>query len=334
MGSRVRVAVIITGLGVGGTELSLLSLLEHIDRSRYECDVICLYDEDNRLIPRFLALGIHVTVIKLFDYTKPPFFKYSRYGFLQLVHLLRKNRYDVVHTILPQANRSGAVAALLAGIRAIVSTVCNMAPVPPRGVYRALDRMLGNRGYATVCKSPALLEYDRRIRNLPLDKYRVIYNGADTEHFNRRRISSSRREILGLPVDAFVIGSVGRLHAQKAFATLIEAYAIVARRLGNVKLVIAGDGAQRAELEQLAGDLGVAGGVVFLGLREDIPEVLSCLDVFALASLYEGHPNAVVQAMSMELPVVMTDIPPAHDVLIPGETGVIVASSCPVCRYA
>jgi glycosyltransferase involved in cell wall biosynthesis len=135
---------------------------------------------------------------------------------------------------------------------------------------------------------------------------------------------------LGLPREGLVVGSVGRLHPQKAHDTLIEAYSIVRRRVPAVSLVIVGDGAERGALERRARALGVEGGVHFLGIRQDIPQILACLDVFVLASLYEGHPNAVLEALSMELPVVVTDIPPCRDVIVPGETGALVPPGAPV----
>ena len=319
-----RIAVIITGLGIGGTELALLSVVEHCDRSRYHFHVVCLYDEDNRLIPRFAELGVPVTVLKLYDYARRPLFRYSQYRFLQLVRLLRRSAFDVVHTMLPQANRSGGLAAHLAGVRSIVATVCNEDRVPPRGLGLAVDRMLGKRTCTTVCKSQSLLEYDRRVRALPAERYRVIYNGVDTERFDRDAVRKSGRRPPGLPARGPIVGSVGRLHPQKAHDTLIEAIAIVRRRAPAASLVIVGDGAERSALEARARALGVGEAVLFLGFREDIPELLASFDVFVLASLYEGNPNSVLEALSTGLPVVVTDIPSSRDVIIPGETGLMV----------
>lgn len=324
MASRKRVAVVITGLGIGGTELALLRLVSNLDMAMYEVDVICLYDEDNRLEPRFRELGVNVVVMKLFDYTRPSFFRFDGRMFLRMIRRMRRERYDLVHTFLPHADRAGGMAAQLAGVRGRIATLCDMPPGPRRKSAIALDRYLGRRAHTIVGKSRAICDWDRAITGLPADKYRVIYNGIDVERFDPTRVGARKSDVMNLPDDSVVIGSIGRLTKQKAFDDLIEAFSMLNPADRNLRLVIVGDGMERRFLEERARACDVSECVAFLGFRDDTPEILSCFDVFVSSSLHEGFPNVLLEALGMELPVVATGLPPVREIITSGVNGFLV----------
>jgi glycosyltransferase involved in cell wall biosynthesis len=133
------------------------------------------------------------------------------------------------------------------------------------------------------------------------DKFRTVYNAYLTEDFERVQPRLGGRESQG----PLVVLGVGRLVDQKNFARLLRAFA--AAGPADAVLHIAGDGEQRAELEQLAQTLGIADQVRFLGFKNDVPAVMASADLFVLSSDYEGLPAVVVEALACNTPVISTD---------------------------
>ena len=126
-----------------------------------------------------------------------------------------------------------------------------------------------------------------------------------------------------------MVGSLGRLHPQKGFSDLLTAFAQVRQRIPSVRLFVAGDGELRDDLEAQARSLGMAAVVTFAGVRADVSEVLAALDVFVLPSLWEGMPNAVLEAMASGLPVVATAVGGTPEVVVDGVTGLLVPPQDP-----
>jgi glycosyltransferase involved in cell wall biosynthesis len=135
------------------------------------------------------------------------------------------------------------------------------------------------------------------------------------------------RRILGVPPGMQVVGTVGRLAFQKAPQDWIRALAGLGRR--DVFGVWIGAGPLRAKMERLADKNGLSGRILFTGERNDVEALLPGLDIFAMASLYEGLPCAIVEAMGAGLPVVATAVNAVPDVVVPGETGLIVPPGMP-----
>ena len=130
-----------------------------------------------------------------------------------------------------------------------------------------------------------------------------VYNGVDTETFRPADGPSPVRAELGLGEDAFVAGIVGRLDPIKDHSTLFRAFAPLAARDPAARLLVVGDGGERARIEKEAGD-----GVVMLGERADVAEVLRALDVFVLPSHNEGISNTILEAMASGVPVVASRV--------------------------
>jgi glycosyltransferase involved in cell wall biosynthesis len=154
---------------------------------------------------------------------------------------------------------------------------------------------------------------------LPADKLVLIYNGVELPE---KPLTSPQeaRVALNLPPDGLVIGTVSRLDPVKGVAFLVHAFSKVDR----AHLVVIGDGPERAALESLAGGLGVAGRVHWVGHRRNVPHLLPAFDLFVQPSLHEGLPNTILEAMAAGLPVVATAVGGTPEVVVDGVTGLLV----------
>ena len=162
--------------------------------------------------------------------------------------------------------------------------------------------------------------------------FTVIRNGIPIEQFAYDTgINSALRAEYGIPMDAPVIGCVGRMVKQKNYPFAVKVFAQFLRKRPDAKLVFIGDGTDRAELEQAIDDEGVTSFVLLLGVREDINRLYSMLDVFFMPSLYEGLPVSCVEAQASGLPCVYsTDVPHESDIT---QTGLFVDRTADISQW-
>jgi glycosyltransferase involved in cell wall biosynthesis len=193
--------------------------------------------------------------------------------------------------------------------------------------YQALaDRLLAAFTDRAIAVSVSTRDFLVRERFVPAERVRVIWNGAPLDEFApvpRATAMSLRRE-LGVPESAPLIGIVGRVNAQKGHRFLIEAAPRVVARLPESRFLVVGDGDLLEASKRLAADLGVADRFVFAGHRADIPAVLGALDVFCIASTYEGTPLALFEAMAAGKAIVSTAVDGCREILDDGVTGRLV----------
>jgi glycosyltransferase involved in cell wall biosynthesis len=296
-----RVLHVITGLGVGGAEHQLRSILQH---TRHESDVVTLYNP-GPVADMIRADGGSVRDLGMTSNTQIS-------ALFRLRRLIRAGRYDVVHAHLYRSQIYGRPAAWLAATPVILSTEHSIGethlerrPMTP-GV-RALYLGTGFLSDITIAVSPAvrerLLKWGVRDRRMT-----VIPNGVDTQRvaFDEHARDRVRAEF-GIGADVYLIGVLGRLDPNKQFDMVIEAAAPL---LGDgVKLLVVGKGNERAHLEQVARDRGVAGQVIFAGERHDVADMLSAMDLFVASSKQETFGLSVLEGLANGLPVLFTACP-------------------------
>lgn len=220
------------------------------------------------------------------------------------------HRPDVVNT---HSSTDSWLAAL--GCKApIVRTRHISAPVGAN----PWNRWLYGKAARRVVTTGESLRRDLIARlQLPEDHVVSVPTGIDLKRFAKTAPAS-----LGIPQGAFVFGIVATLRSWKGHQVLLDAFATLP---GDVHLVIAGDGPQRPFILEKISSLKYQNRVHFLGQREDIPEIMSAMDCFVLPSYAnEGVPQAILQAMAMELPVISTRIGAIDEVVVEGETGLFV----------
>lgn len=239
---------------------------------------------------------------------------------LQLATLFRGFRPAVVHSHGFAPLLYTAVARPLAGVPRLVHTEHSIEYLLDRPDYRRTLRWLARTTSGFVVLGERMRRYYADEIGVSARRLRVIPNGVavlpDSTPDRRR----AARESLGLG-EGFLVATVGRLAQEKNYPMLIEAFATATRHDPAARLVFVGDGPERADLGRRAEELGIAERVRFLGWRTDVAELLAAFDVFAMSSLSEGLPMAMLEAMSAGLAVVSTRVGDIPDVLVDGRTG-------------
>jgi glycosyltransferase involved in cell wall biosynthesis len=189
-----------------------------------------------------------------------------------------------------------------------------------------LDSFLARRRDLNLAVSEAVRRNVIEKLHLAEGKIRTLYNGVDTEEF--RPLSADHREtcrqILGLPRDALVVAMVARLVSQKNHAFVIENARDLLRDFPQMFFVFAGSGPLETELKNMAVRYGVIDHILFLGARDDVPQLLACSDMSILPSSREGFSNTILESLACGLPVVASDVGGAREVIEHGINGYLV----------
>jgi sugar transferase (PEP-CTERM/EpsH1 system associated) len=294
----------------GGLEKGIATIVKHAS-SNFEHIVLCLSTsgESARLLP------FNTNVIEL---RKPP--GNSPFFLVKLARTLKSLRPDVVHT-RNWGGMDGIIAARLVKIRSVVHGEHGWGAEDPNGLKpkRVYIRRFLNR---CVCEYTGVSkEIERWLR----DEIKVrkpitqIYNGVDTEKYHPAESPAFIRSELGLAEDAPLVGVVARLDPIKDHQTLFRAFRTVQRARPEARLIVIGDGPERTHLES-----EIEQGVIFLGNRSDVPEILQAVDVFVLPSLNEGISNTILEAMATTLPIVATRVGGNPELVEAGRTGILV----------
>lgn len=320
-----KLLYVIDNLEFGGGERGFAQLATAL-RDRYEIQFAC--QPGGLLGERLKSLGVP---IRLLDFRR----QLSLSRIARLVGIIRAERVQLVHSMGARADFAARVAGRLARTPVIVSTIAmfvegyEVSPVK-RAVYRAaigLTERLAD-GFIAVSDTvgKALVEGHR----IPKEKVVRIYSGVELDAFRPGSDDGFRaKRELGFDPEAPLVGTIGRLVHQKAYDVFLQAASLVAKAVPDVQFLIVGDGPLRSRLEQLSAKLGLR-TCRFAGFREDIPRVLSILDVFVLSSVLEGLPRVLLEALAMARPVVATRIDGVTEVIQHGLTGLLVPPRDPV----
>ncbi len=343
-----KVATVITRLGAGAGGVALRGALA-LDPARYKVTLICGGTgpageewgsaEDfvsgaaavtgappGDLLADAYAAGLDVVRVPTLVPEISP--GRDRAALRTLTGLLADGGYDVVHTHSAKGGALGRLAGSRAGVPRLVHTwhgfpFHEFQPAWRRSAYVHIERWLGRRTHAFLAVGSAVAVEAVRRRLAPPDRIRTVPPVIDPVGYRPGAAARGlARRRLGLPAGVRLVGTVGRIDYQKAPEHWIDALAAVGG--DDVWGVWIGDGPRRDRLLDRARRRGLADRFLLLGHRDDVADLLPALDVFAMASRYEGLPCAVVEAMAAGVPVAATAVNAVPDAVVPGETGLLV----------
>jgi glycosyltransferase involved in cell wall biosynthesis len=331
-----KVATVITRLEGGAGQHALRGALS-MDPARFEMAIIT-GSGDPALLDQAAAAGLEVLTEPALRAPIAP--RSDLRALARLRDLLGRRGFDIVHTHTAKAGVLGRLAAHRAGVPRLVHTYHGFPfhefqGVPRRQAYVQIERGLGRITDLALCVGTGVAVEAVRRRLISPERIRTIgvvaerpapAHAAPDGGAPEGSARSRARAALGLAADATVVGAVGRLTYQKAPGDFLAALRALDRP--DVTGVWVGDGELAGEVAAQARETpGVR--VVLAGQRGNVLELLPAFDVFALPSRYEGLPTAVVEAMACGIPVVATAVNAVGDVVVPGETGLLVPPGRP-----
>jgi glycosyltransferase involved in cell wall biosynthesis len=202
-------------------------------------------------------------------------------------------------------------------------------PDQPRFKRRAFNLVFSRFVERVTAVSGGVKSALCRMEGFPPERVEVVYNGIDLGRYVRvdAKERQEARRRLGLPGDAPVVGTVGRLDPIKHYTVMLAAFRRLRADHRDARLVVVGDGPERGRLESLAGLLDLSRSVHFLGPRLDVDLILPAFDVFALSSLSEGLPMTIIEAMAAGVPIVSTAVGGVPEMVRDGQEALLVPAS-------
>jgi len=240
--------------------------------------------------------------------------------------LCRRQKFDLVSTHTSKGGMLGRLAARLAGVPAITHHVHGFGfhqftPPLVKAVYVLFEKIGARCHDLMITVGEQHREFAMELGIEKGHRIRTIFNGIDIAKFQNHDRSAIRQE-LGFGEDELILGSIGRLAAQKGFAYMIQAMPGIVKRHPKARLVIAGIGDLEQELRILVADTKMEKHVTFLGFRRDAPRLLAAFDVFVHPSLWEGLSISLMEAMAAGCPIVCSRIPGNIEMIEEGRTGI------------
>jgi glycosyltransferase involved in cell wall biosynthesis len=295
---------------VGGGEISLLSLLANLDRTRW--DPIVVVPAEGVVASRCRQLGLVTHVIPLLGLRRPGLAVVRSVA--KLKRLIRQTGSRLLHA-------NGSRAMFYAGLAGRLGGQSVIWHVRVSDQDYLFDRFLAKLARLIIVNSQAVGK--RFAWALPL-KIRCVYNGVDVSKFRPHAPPDHLRQSLGLPNCGPVVASVGRFVPFKGYQYLLEAARLVHHVIPECHWVLVGDGELRGELEQGCRLLGMDKYVHFTGWREDVADILALCDLFVLPSLGEHFGRVLIEAMAMAKAVIATSTGGVPEIVLDRETGFLV----------
>lgn len=316
-----RILFVSTSTTLGGAEKTLYSLATLIDPKRHPLAGVVSVKPEGDYARRLREQGTHVATLGL---ARAPRYDDAR----RLARIIDGARPDVVHALMYQAIQLARLAKTMA--RSPFKLVSS-----PRVNYRSrswwsllIDRALKGRDDLVIAECEATRGFLLQKLGYPAAKVVTIRNGVDLAGWTVSKVERQNRRLeLRLEAADLLVGAVGRLDRQKGFATLIRAMAQL--KTSPLRCVIIGEGPERARLEELIRHHALEKSVWLIGEKPDVAGWLHSFDIFCLPSLWEGLPNALLEAMAIGLPVVASSVDGVPEAVADGKDGILVAPERP-----
>jgi glycosyltransferase involved in cell wall biosynthesis len=321
-GERLRILHVITSLARGGAQTHLLELMRGQKRRGHTLELA--YLKDPEMVEEFREVTPFPTALAIDTTTSAALLG-------RLWGLVSAFKPHVLHTHLLKADAFGAIAGRFGGARVTIASKHNDEAVLRRPWVARLHGWLSRLDDRVIVVSDHVGRYMVEVGRVPAAKIRRVYYGIS---MNRplalldSQVREIRRELDLPPAGPFLL-CVARLDPQKGHPYLFDAMREVCRQIPDARLVVVGAAQQGSEdyvrqLRSKAAEPDLAGKIIFTGERRDVPRLMAACDIFVLASLWEGFGLVFAEAMAASKPVVATRVSAVPEVVVDGETGILV----------
>lgn len=309
----------ISGQMAGGGQRSLLLFLKGLNKKRFNPFLICPSKGD--LVKKVEKLGVETGIIKMGGLKSVNLLSASS-AICRLRKIIKQKNIDLIHTDSPRQTFYAGIAARLT--RKPLIWQVRVSDPEIRLYYKFLFALASK----IIAVSKAV---GKRFEGLALksDKLIVVYNAVDLTEFGPQLVDKKLKEEFKIEENQSLVGTVGQLLPRKGQDVFLKAAAQVLKLVPEIKFIIVGDGnhAYRKKLEELSKDLAIDEKVIFTGSRDDIPQIMSILDIVVLPSTYqEGFSRVILEAMASCKPVVATEVGGNPEAVKDGTTGILVPS--------
>ena len=315
-----RVMHVVISLAPGGTERLVIEICRRLGHG-FAATVCCL-DNEGEWANELRTAGIEVVALH-----RRPGFRPSLGR--QIAELAAERQIDVLHCHQYSPFVYGRIAKLWQPqLRLIYTEHGRLSDAPPSWKRQLVNPLLSKFDGNIVAVSDDLRRYMIEAR-FPRARVSVVHNGIDTGALPGPADRQRARAALGIDDDSFVLASVARLDPVKDFMSLLDAFAEVRQSVPRSRLLIVGDGSERAALTARAARADISGAVDFLGMRNDVRALLPAADLYVNSSISEGVSITILEAMAAGVPVVATGVGGTPEVLADGAAGVLVPARSP-----
>jgi glycosyltransferase involved in cell wall biosynthesis len=325
MNSPTSLMLLITKMeGAGAQKIMLETARYFQSRPEYRVIAVCLYDQ-NYIQEAYAKYGVQVLDLKMKNSRShlPLLANVFRIltGCFRLYRLLRSESIQLLQTYDFYANAIGVFVGRLARVQVIVMS--------QRVVYTKrwrcwIDHIISRWADKVTAVSESVREFCVKMEGMPADHVVVIRNGIYVTPTPDAQDHAQIRHQLHVDDDTLLVGAVGRLSTQKGHRILIQAAPLILSNVPNVKFVIVGQGPGMTELRAYVSQLRLDGFFIFTGHVSNIVPLLTAMDLYVHPSLWEGMPNAVLEAMACGKPIIATDVDGTVELLIDGESGYLI----------
>ena len=317
---RIKIAHTTGWLHFGGKENGIVNLVNSLDPDVFENYIFTFVGDGaftERIDPRCCR------VVELGDKLGGDYRLYFK-----LARQFRKHGIHIAHTHSWSTLLEGVIGAKMAFVPIIIHGEHGTIKADSKAhIY--VQRFVWGLADRVLSVSHVLREQLCRTIGFPVERIHVIANGVDLSGFQPSQESIDYRAKLGVPADARVFGTVGRMVPVKAHPVLLDACRQVFREIPQAYMLIAGEGPLRGDLDRIVKEYGIVDRVKFLGWQPDVQSVLQALDLFVLSSHSEGMSNTILEAMASGLPVVATAVGGNGELVNDGDTGLLVPPDDP-----
>lgn len=328
-----KILHIIDSLEYGGAQKLLLLLTKYIPRDQYNFYIVVLQDKV-QLSHKFLKQNANLVLFKRSRPSILKLHKFLQYVFMNLrdiIKLCLAEKVDIIHCHLSDAEFLGVIASMLLDLRKVYITIHVSRLFPPHSqkdprlfLRKWVMRLLYKYVAGIICVSNQVKEEVVKITKVPRNKVHTIVNAVETSIFSDKPDVTKLKQELKLDQSIRILLHIGRLNEAKGQIYLLRAVKKLVQKFPSLKLLMVGEGELKEPLVKETIDLGIENQVLFLGVRDDIPELLSLAQIFVFPSLHEGTPLSLIEAMAAGKGIVATNIPPHKVLLKDGESALLV----------